>query len=348
MANLKHSRAARNAAIGFLATGAALGASALYTRWRTRQAERQHPPHGQFIEVDRVRLHYIDRGEGPPVVLLHGNGSMIEDFESSGLIDALAKTNRVIAFDRPGYGYSDRPDYRNYDPRAQAALLRQALLRLRISRPVIVGHSWGTMVAMWMGLMNPADVRGLVLMSGYYYPSLRLDVPFASIPAVPGIGTLMRYSLSPVLTRLMWRPILRRLFGPPATPQRFEREYPTWMALRPTQLEASGSESMMMIGAARELTQQYARLKVPVTLLAGEADRLVTTQSQTERLHGLLRTSTLQVVPGAGHMLHHEALNEVVVAIRTALSVEDQPLVYGSANTTGQPITGVPHGQQTG
>jgi pimeloyl-ACP methyl ester carboxylesterase len=343
MANLKQSRTAKNAAIAFLATGTALAASALYTRWRTAQAEKQHPPGGQFIEVDRVRLHYIDRGEGPPVVLLHGNGSMIEDFETSGLIDALAQTNRVIAFDRPGYGYSDRPDYRNHDPRAQAALLRQALLRLRIARPVIVGHSWGTMVAIWMGLMNPSDVRGLVLMSGYYYPSLRLDVPFASLPAVPGIGTLMRYSLSPVISRMLWHPILRRLFGPPPTPERFLREYPTWLTLRPTQLAASGSESMMMIGAARELTQQYTRLKVPVTLLAGEADRLVDTRSQTERLHELLRTSTMRVVPGAGHMLHHEALNEVVVAIRNALAVEEPPLTYGSANTTGQQITGVPN-----
>jgi pimeloyl-ACP methyl ester carboxylesterase len=342
--NLKLNSAAKNTAIAFLATGATLAASALYARWRTAQAEKQHPPHGEFIEVDRVRLHYIDRGQGRPVVLLHGEGSMVEDFETSGLIDTLAQTNRVIAFDRPGYGYSDRPDYRNHDPRAQAALLRQALLRLRVSCPVIVGHSWGAMVAVWMGLMNPADVRGLVLMSGYYYPSLRLDVPLRSLPAVPGIGRLMRYSLTPVTTRMLWRPLQRRMFGPQPTPQRFLDQYPTWLSLRASQLEAAGNESMMMVSAARELGQQYARLKVPVTLLAGEADRMVNTRAQTERLHQALRTSHLHVIAGAGHMLHHEALNEVVVAIRTALAAEPGPHAYGSANTTGQQITGVPHG----
>jgi pimeloyl-ACP methyl ester carboxylesterase len=325
MPNLKRSSTARNAAIAFAATGAALAASALYTRWRTTQAEKQHPPHGEFIEV-------------------HGNGGMIEDFETSGLIDALAKTNRVIAFDRPGYGYSERPEYRNHDPRAQAALLRQALLRLRIACPVIVGHSWASMVAVWMGLMNPADVRGLVLISGYYYPSLRLDVPFASVPAIPGIGTLMRNSLSPVITRIMWRPLMRRLFGPPPTPKRFLHEFPIWMALRPQQLYASAKESMMMIGAARELGQQYARLKVPVTLLCGDSDRMVNPRYQTERLHEFLRTSQMQIVPGAGHMLHHEALNEVVTAIRSALAAPLPSQTYGSANTTGQQITGAPHG----
>ena len=51
-----------------------------------------NPPAGQFLEVDGVRLHYVERGEGEPLVLLHGNGSMIQDFETSGLIDMAAKT----------------------------------------------------------------------------------------------------------------------------------------------------------------------------------------------------------------------------------------------------------------
>jgi pimeloyl-ACP methyl ester carboxylesterase len=334
---------ARTAGVAFLATGAALAASALYTRWRTGQAEREHPPIGEFMEVDRVRLHYIDRGEGPPVVLLHGDGSMIEDFEISGLIDTLAKTNRVIVFDRPGYGYSERPEYRNYDPRSQAALLRQALLKLHVSRPVIVGHSWGTMVALWMGLMSPHDVRALVLMSGYYYPSLRLDLPIRVAPAVPGLGTLLRHTLSPVLTRLMWRPLLRQMFGPPKTSDRFLSRFPTWLALRPLHLYASASESAMMIPSARELEQQYERLKVPITLLAGDADRMVNTHYHTERLHQRLRTSKMTLTPGAGHMLHYQAINEVVLAIRTALQEPDPPTQIGSANTTARDITGVPH-----
>src|SRR5437868_1491334 len=101
-----------------LATAATLGASALYAKFRTGQAERNNPPEGEFIDVDRVRLHYIDRGQGPAVVLVHGNGSMIKDFELSGIVDKLAETNRVIVFDRPGYGHSDRPDFRNFDPRS--------------------------------------------------------------------------------------------------------------------------------------------------------------------------------------------------------------------------------------
>ena len=88
---------------------AALAISALVNRRLTKDAERRNPPQGQFLEIDGVRLHYVERGKGEPLVLLHGNGSMIQDFESSGLLDKAAKKYRVIVFDRPGYGHSRRP-----------------------------------------------------------------------------------------------------------------------------------------------------------------------------------------------------------------------------------------------
>ena len=70
---------------------------------RTACKGRRAPqsPQGQFLEIDGARLHYVERGEGEPLVLLHGNGSMIQDFESSGLLDKAAKKYRVIVFDRP-------------------------------------------------------------------------------------------------------------------------------------------------------------------------------------------------------------------------------------------------------
>jgi len=61
------------AATIFLGVGAALVASALLVRYRTRETERTNPPTGKFLEVDGVRLHYIERGDGEPLVLLHGN-----------------------------------------------------------------------------------------------------------------------------------------------------------------------------------------------------------------------------------------------------------------------------------
>lgn len=310
------------------AAGATLAAAALVVRQRTRQAERDNPPLGEFIEVDGIRLHYVERGEGPPLVLLHGDGSMIQDFETSGLIDLAAKKHRVIVFDRPGYGYSERPRGKVWTPQAQAQLLHRALLFLGVEQPIVVGHSWGTLVAVSLALEFPDYVKSLVLLSGYYYPTVRADVPLLSPPAIPVIGDLLRYTVAPLLGRMMWPVFLRRLFGPAPVPQRFSSGFPVWMTLRPSQLRASAAEAGLMIPAAFSLRKRYHELTMPVVIMAGDGDRHVNMHSHSERLHQELAQSTLHVTRGAGHMLHHLAQQEVMNAIEQATqAVETVPQV---------------------
>lgn len=296
------------------AVAVAAAASAALIAWRTRRAERENPAVGGIVEVDGVRLHYVDRGSGPVVVLLHGNGSMIEELAASGVLELSARTHRVIAFDRPGFGHSDRPRTRVWGPRAQARLLMRALRTLGIEQPVVLGHSWGTLVALWMALDHPTEVRGLVLASGYYFPSPRLDVPLLSAPAVPLVGDLIRWTLSPWVGRLIWPLVLDRIFGPAAVPERFRREVPLWMILRPAQLRAAAAESAMMIPAAARLRQRYPDLRIPVAVLAGEGDRHVSA-AQSRRFAEALGHAELRITPGAGHMLLHYAPEEVVAAL---------------------------------
>ena len=119
---------------------AALTATAVFTALKAKRAERDNPPKGTFIKVDGVRLHYLDRGTGSPVVLLHGNVVRLQDFLASGLVDRLAEHHRVIAFDRPGYGYSERPRDRLWTADAQAALLQGALAQLALDEPMEQGQ----------------------------------------------------------------------------------------------------------------------------------------------------------------------------------------------------------------
>ena len=134
-----------------------LAAVALANRYLANKAERDNPPAGRFLKINGVRLHYVERGAGDPVVLLHGNGSMIQDFEASGLIDLLAKDNRVIVFDRPGFGHSERPRNVVWTPGAQAELIELALAQLGISDAIVLGHSWGASVAVAMALKYPFE-----------------------------------------------------------------------------------------------------------------------------------------------------------------------------------------------
>lgn len=304
--------------IGWLAAGAALTAAAVVVRRRSQEAERANPPAGQFIEVSGVRLHYVEKGQGQPLVLLHGNGTLMQDFEISGLIDKAAEKYRVIAFDRPGYGYSGRPRTTIWTPQAQARLLHQALLRLGISQPIILGHSWGAMVAVSMALDFPDDVKSLVLLSGYYYPTARMDVPFLVPPAIPLIGDLMRYTVSPLIGRAIWPVMLRRLFAPAPVPQHYKEGFPTWMALRPGQMRAAAAESGLLIPAAYAMQARYHEMLLPVVIMAGDSDKYVDTQMHSERLHQELPHSTFHVTHGAGHMVHHVEQDQVMSAIDEA------------------------------
>src|SRR5215217_5541665 len=85
----------------------------------------------------------------------------------------------------------------------QAELLHKALRRLGVERPVVTGHSWGALVALSLAVRHPADTAGLVLLSGYYFWTLRPDVLLVAPGAVPVLGDVLRHTVSPWLGRLL-------------------------------------------------------------------------------------------------------------------------------------------------
>ncbi len=143
------------------------------------------------------------RAKARRLVLLHGNSGMIEDFTSSGIVAKAAQKYRVIVFDRPGFGYSERPGATIWTHEAQADLIAEAVSQIGVSHATILGHSWGASIAVALGLRHREMVSSLVLASGYYYPIPRIDVVVLSGPALPVIGDVMSYTISPLLGRLM-------------------------------------------------------------------------------------------------------------------------------------------------
>jgi pimeloyl-ACP methyl ester carboxylesterase len=308
-----------------LLAGLGLGACALYVRAKSKQAEREHPPQGKFVEVDGVRLHYVERGQGPVLVLLHGNMVLADDFDQSGLLDRAAEHYRVIAFDRPGYGYSERPRTTVWTPENQARLLHHALQEIGVDSALVVGHSWGTMVALAMALDAPDFVRGMVLLSGYYYPSVRLDVPLMSPPAIPLLGDLLRYTVLPIMERLSFPLMAKRMFSPLPVPDRF-RELPPWLLLRPGQLRAGAVESALMVPSAMSLSRRYPELKVPATIIHGTRDKMTNFSHNSERLHEHIAHSELQLQPGVGHMTHYAHPDKVMEAIDAMAAQVGEPV----------------------
>lgn len=310
------------AAIG---TGIALAATAIAVHQKTRRAERRNPPIGEFVGADGVRLHYVRRGRGQhSVVFIHGNGSMVEEVSASGLLDAVAQRREVFAFDRPGFGHSNRPRDRTWTPQAQATVLLEAFTKLGVEQPIIVGHSWGTLVALAMALDHPKRVAGLVLVSGYYYPTARADVAVFSTPAIPILGDVMNYTVSPILSGVLLAKLIRKLFRPAPVPHRFKARVPRSMMLRPSQIRASAEDTALMVPAAAAMHGRYSGIQLPVTIIAGAGDRIVDPREHAGRLHREVPHSHILLLPGEGHMVHHGAVGLVAAAIETILKQSER------------------------
>ncbi|QHO76223.1 alpha/beta hydrolase [Bradyrhizobium sp. CCBAU 051011] len=281
-------------------------------------AERKNPPIGRFIDCEGVRLHYIDRGDpaAPCVVLFHGNGSMIQDFILSGLVDHLARRKRVICFDRPGFGYSQRPRLRIWTATSQAGLFVKALKALGVHSPVVLGHSWGALVAVAIGFEKDYPIRGLVLASGYYFPTRRWDFWMMSGPAIPVLGDLVRYTIAPVISWAILPILFRKLFAPRAVPVNFKDGFPASLTLRPKQLRAAAEESAFLIPEAARLQSRYQDVRCPIHIFHGTGDQIIEPE-QAGRLHEVLGGSDLHLVRDAGHMVTYVDSATIVQAVES-------------------------------
>jgi pimeloyl-ACP methyl ester carboxylesterase len=133
----------------------ALLALVLFTAWTARQVEKQMPARGQFINIEGVRLHYLDKGNGPPLLLIHGLAGQMLNFTHS-LLGRLARDFRVIILDRPGSGYSVRSDDTLAPLSTQARVISSFCQALALQRPVVVGHSLGGAIALALHLSIPS------------------------------------------------------------------------------------------------------------------------------------------------------------------------------------------------
>jgi pimeloyl-ACP methyl ester carboxylesterase len=268
------------------------------------------------LEVDGVRLHYSDRGKGSPVVLIHGNAVTGDDWNTSGVADLLLPNHRVIIFDRPGFGYSERPRGHLWTAAEQGGVLHKAMRQLGVERPVVVGHSWGTIVAIALAEHHQADVAGLVLLSGYYVWTLRPDALLMVAGALPVLGDVLRYTISPLFGWLQMPLLKWAMFSPARVPTRFQAEYSPAMALRPSQIRATSMDGALMIPGAIALRRDYTDLTLPVVIVAGDGDKVVF-KRRSEQLRDRIPGSVLQIVKGAGHMVHHLAARQVAEAVES-------------------------------
>jgi len=310
----------------FIAAGATLGALATAAACTGRVAtplpddvaERAFPPLGRIIDVDGLPVHVLEKGTGgPPVILIHGASVNLRDWSFS-LMDRLAKTHRVIAVDRPGFGYSKRGPGA-WPPARQAAHLRAAVLELGVEKPIVVGHSWGGAVALAWGLDFPDDVTGVVPVSGATMPWGAQATVFQTL----GLGRvgvdMYQAKLSREAEEGSIEAFVTRAFRPQVPPPGYIEYVGAPLSLRAETLEANARDLTSLHLALREMAPRYPGMTVPVDLVHGELDWLLDVERHVEAFAATAPNVTVAVAPGVGHMAHH-ARPDLLEAAITRLS----------------------------
>lgn len=296
---------------GLLGLGVILAGLAIYTGVASWRIENAFPPLGKFVDVASGRLHYVDVGEGEPIVLLHGASASLRDFHAS-LLPELAKTRRVIAFDRPGYGYSERNSDGWLSPARQAAIIREALQKLGVERPVIVGHSWAGSVVLAYLLDYQEEVSGAVLLAGAAHSWTAGVAWSAKAAGIPVIGPVFSGTIVFPAGQVLLKSAVANVFSPETPPHGYLERTGAILAIRPGAFQASAEDVRNLSGFLEGQERLYDRITAPLLLVTGEKDTIVPAWNHADRLAKRLVHAQKVELEGAGHALHHSRRDDVV------------------------------------
>jgi pimeloyl-ACP methyl ester carboxylesterase len=275
---------------------------------------------GHFVDVDGLTVYYERSGNGEPaIVLLHGFGASVYSWR--GVMPVLAEVGTIIAYDRPAFGFTERPmpsDWQGstnpYRDSSQPDLLVGLLDELDIEQAILIGHSAGGRVAVLTALTYPERVAALILVDPALYggltpPWLRV---LSSLPQVNRMG--------PLLTRGVQdrgRQIIERAWHDPArvtdaivTSYREPLQLANW--------DRALWEYTKVAGDMR-VEDRLGELDLPVLVVTGDDDRVVPAEKSMQAARDI-PGAQLVVFPDCGHVPAEECPQEFLAAVQPFLA----------------------------
>jgi pimeloyl-ACP methyl ester carboxylesterase len=279
-----------------------LGGLVIFTAITARRVETALPPRGQFVEVAGARIHYLDKGSGPPIVILHGLGGQMGNF-TYALLERLTGEFRVILMDRPGSGYSTRAPGATGRLTEQAAIVAQFIRKLGLDRPLLVGHSMGGAIALGVALDHPEAVKGLALIAPLTHVPKHVPAPFRALDIKSNfLRWLLAWTVATPIGIRQGKAILDAIFSPEPAPADFPTRAGGILGLRPRSFYNTSSDMRAVNKDLWKMAGRYSSLQVPVRILYGTSDEVLSPQVHGEALKAKSSMVSLEFVPG-GHML---------------------------------------------
>jgi pimeloyl-ACP methyl ester carboxylesterase len=299
-----------------------------------RKVEAAVPPCGQFMEIDGQRLHYVDtRGTGPAIVMIHGLGGTLWNY-TYALVDKLSGEFRVIAVDRPGSGYSARPEAAPAKLGAQADTLAKFIRALGLKQPLLVGHSLGGALSLTIALNHPDCAGALALIAPLTHAQDDVPEPFRGLVVYsPMLRKIIAWTLAIPMAIRRAPELLKIMFGPDAVPA----DYPTrgggLLGLRPKAFYNTSSDLVAVNDDLPGMMARYGGLSIPLAMLFAKGDRILDYRRQGEAMKQACPALDLVLLDEHGHMLPVTAPDRTADVIRRVAARLQLP-IYKLVNSS--------------
>ena len=289
---------------------------------RETQAEVDYPPEGDFVTVNGQRVHYVMEGSGPDLVLIHGASGNTRDF-TFAFVDLVKDDYRVIVFDRPGLGYSDRAsdefggafNTAAESPAEQAIMLQAAAQQLGAERPIVLGHSFGGTVALAWALERPDNIAAVINVAA---PSNPWPGKLGALYRINGTavgGALLPPLITAFASQQRIEDNIASIFEPQGAPDGYAHYVGATLTTRRAPFRANGRQVNSLRPHVVEMSKRYGDITIPVEIIHGDADTIVPLDIHSIPLSRQIPQANLTVLDGIGHMPHHVAPDEVIAAI---------------------------------
>jgi haloalkane dehalogenase len=272
-----------------------------------------YPFEARWFDSSAGRTHYIDEGDGTPILFCHGNPTW--SFLYRHIVTRLRDRFRCVAVDYLGFGLSERPEAYGYTIEEHARAVGELVDHLQLDGFVTMGQDWGGPISMAVDTARAERVRGVVLGNTWFWPADTLSMKLFS--------RIMS-------TRRMQRAILERNFfverivprGTARTLTAAEMEH--YRKAQPTPEARRGvAEMPRQILAARPLLEQLARdvparlASKPALFVWGMKDFAFKPKRMLPRMQATFPDHVLVELPNAKHYIQEDAPDEIADAITT-------------------------------
>jgi pimeloyl-ACP methyl ester carboxylesterase len=302
--------------------------------WTYGRLPAEPKPTGSFMQVGKLRIHYIERpGAGPTVVLIHGLPGTAEDWNE---VTPLLPGERTIAIDRPGFGYSSG----GYIPFGrQLSTIHELLAKLGVKRPILVGHSYGGTISLGYAERYPHEVSGLVLVDAAAagkHPALVQDVQahllqFLGLPVIRQIADVTFSQLLRTVSAEMGD---SEAFAPEPVAAAHEHRL---LAINMTNgnLEALAGEYLASGDVVKQIDKGLRSIHIPAIVIQGTKDNLVA-PIYGRRLAAELPDAHLEMLYG-GHMQPYYHPATIAAAVRSLRAAPAPAQPASAALSAGKP-----------